>query len=176
MGDGAGGEARGAVVTGALAGKPVGARHSHEVLRARLEERCIPEPMSGCWLWTAAENGVGYGAMWDGAKTRGAHRLMYEVTTGPIPDGFDVCHRCDNRICVNPDHLFAGTRLENVTDMDRKGRRKTTPILTAEQVLDIRARAARGERTKDLARMFGVSQPTISAVKHRINWAHLEEE
>lgn len=151
------------------------APHAPDVLRVRLMERCVPEPNTGCWLWLQSENGVGYGAMWDGVKVRGAHRIMFEVSTGPVPAGYDVCHRCDNRLCVNPDHLFAGTRRENVEDMDRKGRRKTVAILTAAQASDIRRRAASGERTTDLARAFGVSLPTISAIKSRTNWTHLED-
>lgn len=142
---------------------------------ARLEALSIPEPNTGCWLWTAAQNGVGYGAMWDGKKTRGAHRLMYEAAHGAIPAGHDVCHRCDNRACVNPDHLFAGTRRDNVADMDRKGRRKTTTVLTPDQVRQIRFAAASGARTMDLAALYGVSEPTISSIKSRTNWKHVED-
>lgn len=164
-------------MTGAIAGKPVGAPHSRAVLRARLEERCIPEPMSGCWLWTAALK-VGYGAMWNGATTAYAHRLMHEVAHGPIPDGFDVCHRCDNRACVNPDHLFAGTRLENVADMDRKGRRRSVSgkqKLTPDDVREIRRCLARGEEGLTIAARFGVTGPIISNIKHRRIWRNVED-
>jgi hypothetical protein len=143
--------------------------------REFLEERSIPEPNTGCWLWMHGIGGPGYGMIWDGKKTSTAHRSMFAAVNGPIPPKMDVCHRCDNRACINPDHLFLGTRADNVRDMDRKGRRKNTTILTPTQVRDIRAAAARGERTMDLAARYGVSEPTISSIKSRTNWKHLED-
>lgn len=145
-----------------------------ELLR-RLESRSTPEPMSGCWLWTGALR-VGYGAIWNGQRVEYAHRLMHEVAIGPIPDGLDVCHRCDNRACVNPDHLFAGTRKENVADMDRKGRRKTTTpnaTLTPAQVVEIRALLVRGVEGMTIAATYGVSGPTISNIKNRRIWRNV---
>lgn len=75
-----------------------------------------------CWLWTGVIGAHGYG-VFGGKKTRGrAHRLMWERVNGPIPDGLNVCHRCDNPPCVNPAHLFLGTVKDNAQDMMRKGR------------------------------------------------------
>ena len=81
---------------------------------------CIPEPNTGCWLWLGFISPDGYG-------TRLAHRRAWELARGPIPDGMLVCHRCDVRHCVNPDHLFLGTHLDNMRDMIRKGRGGWTP-------------------------------------------------
>lgn len=90
-------------------------------LREYLDANSIPEPNSGCYLWTAAISG-GYGK----ANYRGhrdlAHRMSYFFAKGPIPQGLFVCHHCDNPPCINPDHLFLGTALDNAADMIRKGR------------------------------------------------------
>lgn len=87
---------------------------------APFEAFYIPEPMSGCWLWIGGVSyPPGYGRM-----TRGqyAHRVSYEIHRGKIPVGMHVLHRCDNRLCVNPDHLFLGTQSDNMRDMMAKGR------------------------------------------------------
>lgn len=82
---------------------------------------------TGCWLWNGSRNWAGYGLFLVGSRTtgrrhNGAHRVSHELFNGPIPEGMDVCHRCDNPPCVNPAHLFVGTRRDNVLDMVTKGR------------------------------------------------------
>lgn len=91
-------------------------------LLAYIEERTIPEPNSGCWLWLLSCGNHGYGQLgWYGRK-RTAHRLSWQAHHGDIPAGLCVLHKCDVRSCCNPDHLFLGTRPDNMADMVAKGR------------------------------------------------------
>jgi len=96
------------------------------MLPPRFEEKFIPEPNSGCWLWLSTIGSCGYGEYWRGAKSGPgpkfvrAHRYAYECLRGPIPDGLVVDHLCKTRCCVNPDHMELVTAVEN-TKRGRSG-------------------------------------------------------
>lgn len=75
-----------------------------------------------CWPWTGSKLKTGYGQLRENGKMIRAHRVSWELSRGPIPEGMNVCHHCDNPPCCNPDHLFIGTHLDNTRDKMHKGR------------------------------------------------------
>ena len=101
----------------------------------------IPVPEAGCWLWTRSVDSGGYGMIRVQGIQIGAHRLSYITHRGPIPAGMMVCHKCDTPLCINPDHLFLGTALDNFRDMQRKGRGKGSSRRAANQSSDNRSSA-----------------------------------
>jgi len=95
-----------------------------ETTYQRCLEKIIPEPNSGCWLWFGATNKKGYGHIRANGVWWLIHRFMYTYHKGPIPKGEVIRHTCDNSSCANPDHLLAGSAMENVLDQIRRGRFK----------------------------------------------------
>jgi hypothetical protein len=91
----------------------------------RIRRLSKPDPKTGCWLWTAALNNLGYGVIRLRGRTHYAHRVSYEAFRGPL-EGLNALHRCDTPRCVNH-HLFRGTKKENSEDMVRKGRARGWP-------------------------------------------------
>lgn len=143
----------------------------------KLESMAIPEPNSGCLLWMHTVR-RGYGRVSRAGVVVSAHRLAFEVTKGPIPDGLEVCHKCDVRSCINPDHLFAGTKQDNMDDMKRKGRAyaakgeaNRNAKLTAKQVaaiiVDQRDQAA-------IAADYGMSRISIGYIKRGLTWRNIQ--
>lgn len=99
-------------------------------IRSRFEEKIIkPEEkysLTECWIWAAGKRGNnGYGGFRIDRNTiKLAHNISYELYVKPIPQGMKVLHKCDNPLCVNPQHLFLGTQLDNIKDRDMKGRQR----------------------------------------------------
>lgn len=132
---------------------------------------------NGCIEWIGHIENTGYGAIKFQARRLKAHRAAWELKHGKVPKGLFVLHRCDNRACINPAHLFVGTQLDNIRDMIAKGRkvvrsgeRHWNAKLSKEKVVEIRARYARGERQIDIARDIGMSTSAVSAAITKRNW------
>lgn len=151
-----------------------------DIIKGRFAAKTKLNPSNGCIEWVAAVSRDGYGVFHtDGNRTRSAHRVAFEMHKGAIPSGMFVCHRCDNPICVNPDHLFLGTHAENMRDRNAK-RRQAGAIgetngrakLSAQDILSIK-----GERgpQEQLAQKYGVSSSHISRIRRGETWRHLEK-
>lgn len=138
-------------------------------LQRYVEERSIPVPEAGCWLWLLSIGSHGYGqatAPW--ARVDVAHRVAYRAFIGEIPEGMLVQHRCDERTCVAPHHLVLGTDATNAVDKQRKGR--AAKRLSSERVALIRERASTGTPIRQLAREMSVSQRCVQFVVRRRTW------
>ena len=147
----------------------------------------------GCWEWTGTKFSVGYGDFRLQGKRWATHRLAWTLANGEIPAGLMVCHHCDNRACVRPDHLFLGTAQDNVSDCVRKGRNwpgfKIQPrpiniprgsqcvraVFTEDQVRKMRELYATGKYSySQLARHFDCSPSNIPKIIRREIWKHVE--
>lgn len=154
----------------------------------------IRPELGPCWVWTGpCANGYGTLSVITSNAPSGhsnvrAHRFSRELSHGPIPPGMMVCHHCDNRACVRPDHLFVGVARDNVHDMIRKGRHMHTVKpetvargeqvgthkLTAEQVTEIRRIHASGLASyRRLAAMFGIDRTAVYKIVTRRRWCHI---
>lgn len=147
----------------------------------RFAEKYCADAETGCWLWTAHVNSMGYGMIGlpqQRAKVL-AHRYSFELVNGPIAAGMLICHRCDTPRCVNPAHLFLGTHQDNMDDCARKGRKSggrqpgeqhPRSRLTDEAVRIIKSSS---DTHAALARRFDVTASAVQAVRQGKTWKHV---
>jgi len=160
-----------------------------------IEEPCQYLELGNCWRYTGAIASSGYGQSWLHGKVITAHRAMWIFAFGPIPKKMFVCHKCDNRRCCNPDHLFLGTQKDNIQDMFAKGRgwegdknwtRKNPEKvmrgvdqpkakLNDEIVIELRRRRmVNGDTYTSMARELGMDKSVIRRAVLGINWTHIK--
>jgi len=150
---------------------------------SRVDKSAGPD---GCWFWTASRGHGGYGAVWWNGCMTSAHRVAYRVAVGEIPSGMCVLHKCDNPLCVNPEHLFFGTQQDNLSDMTSKGRQAVGASvvtrrgeecnfskLTAPQVQEIRRLDSSGVSSADISSKFGISRKYIWRIVSKKSWTHV---
>ena len=132
---------------------------------------------TGCWLWTGCLLPSGYGQFGHNGKVVRAHRFIYEHSKRMLKKKEVVCHSCDTPGCVNPEHLFAGTQKENLRDAVKKGRklsRESSDLyrgqVNPDIVREIRKRRQSGEKNKETAARFGISQAYCSTIARGIHW------
>lgn len=151
---------------------PRGGNRSKPLAQRLWAKVSMPNPLA-CWEWRGKRSPDGYGKLRDHYREVYAHRVAYEQAFGPIPKGFDVCHRCDNPGCVNPFHLFAGTRSDNMQDCKKKGRVRWGSVLNEAHpnckvsnadVEKIRTARSAGETLAAIAARYGLGTSQV----HRI--------
>lgn len=150
-------------------------------IKERLLEKIVKNV--DCWEFTGCLHYKGYGEIGHNGRSRRAHRVSYEIFKGQIPKGLCVMHSCDNRKCVNPEHLSLGTIAQNQADMKRKGRSRNSGgrgeeschhKLTEEEVLEIRRRFSSGETDKTvLAKDFNITRTSVYYIVTRKQWSHI---
>ena len=147
------------------------------------------DPETHCWFWTGSKVTGSDGKLWYGRlkykyKDYRAHRIAAWLYKGfYLNSQLCICHHCDNSMCVNPEHLFIGTSIENVQDMDKKGRRNPCKgekcnfsKLQERDIVAIRASYQKGISAKYLASLYKINYNYIFAILSRKVWKHIPEE
>jgi hypothetical protein len=147
------------------------------ITKDRIESKVERIPEFGCWVWMGTTTVRGYGQIESFKRKHYAHRASYEAFVGPIPEGMNVCHACDNVYCVNPAHLFLGTQKQNLEDMVKKkrstlGEKNPMAKLSAEDVKDIKYLLSTDVSSKFLALEYGVTTSAINLIKQGKRWNH----
>lgn len=140
-------------------------------LHKRLANR-IEMGTAGCWLWTGAKNSNGYGLIMVQGHCALAHRVSFEIHVGPIPPGIFVCHACDVRACINPEHLWLGTHRDNMDDMAKKGRApRSLAVDQAEEIVRLLRTTRLSYRA--IGASIGCSTSNVGHIKGSATWKGL---
>lgn len=137
--------------------------------------------LGACWEWRGCRKAKGYGKLGSfRGRTRAAHQVAFETHVGPIPAGLFVLHHCDNPPCINPAHLFLGTKAQNNADMAAKGRavqgeRHPVAKMTPADITRIRSLGDAGVSQHEVARRFGIAQSTARDIITRRSWRSVPE-
>lgn len=148
-------------------------------IRKRIEKNCFVDTSNGCWIWLGDKFKTnGRPSISFGKQRHQVHRLSYIIWTGQPLGNLNVLHSCDNILCVNPDHLRAGTHADNSQDMVNRGRscrgeKNRGAILTPEMVCEIRKLLDDGKIPTIIARRYGVSSTAIYRIRDKKTWSHL---
>jgi hypothetical protein len=158
-------------------------------IKVRFFKYVIKSNDDNCWIWTGAKTPFGYGRFGTiGNKRVYAHRFSYEIHEEKIPNGYLICHSCDNPSCVNPKHLWLGTPKDNMDDMRKKGRNSgdtgqylksfkgsnhPCSKLNEEKVKEIRIKLKNGIKGYILADEYNVSRQLIYTIKDGLSWKHV---
>jgi hypothetical protein len=142
---------------------------------------CIKKTDNGCWEWTRSCNPNGYAQLGYKHRLIRAHRASAHAFLGlDLSSPLCVCHKCDNRKCINPNHLFIGTNQDNVDDKMRKGRlnpplgsRSSFARLSENDIPLIRNRISSGEKLASIARAYKINPCAIWSIKHGHTWKHV---
>ncbi len=155
-------------------------------IKQKFYSKLLKNSITGCWNWQGNLNGSGYGRITVDGKRHAAHRFSWILNIGNIPEELCVLHKCDNRLCVNPDHLFLGTKKDNSIDCYNKGRSKCNSNLkkiigiqngsariTENDVSRIRHLYSEGVSQTEIAKQFSVARATIWRIINRHIWKHV---
>lgn len=140
---------------------------------SKIEKTC------DCWVWKGhIHKNNGYGGFKFEGKCQGAHRVSWIIHNGAIPDRMFILHKCDNKICVNPNHLFIGTQKDNIEDKCKKGRHKygVTTKLNKDQVMIIRKKFEQGTSAITLSKEFKINRRTVYKIINMERWREMNNE